>query len=77
MNSRSRWPSDDLLSKLRRKVSRIRSTQDLSEEQRDQLVSAARTWAQVQLAELAGNEGVDLQELARALTEVADMRWNE
>ncbi len=77
MTQRSRWPADDVLSRLRRKISRIQNTEGLSEQESHQLVSAARTWAQVQLAELAGNEGVDLKDLARALSEVSEMRWKD
>jgi hypothetical protein len=66
-----------VLSRLRRKISRIQTTPGLGEEESSQLVSAARAWAQVQLAELAGSEGVDLKDLARALSEVSEMRWTE
>ena len=77
MTTRDRWPADSVLDQLRRKIAKIKNTSNLNEEETDQLISAARTWAQVQLAEMAGNEAIDLKDLARALDEVSQMRWRD
>ena len=70
MTMRGRHPESVILSEWKRRRSRIWADETLSLAVREKLIRATQWWALGQLADLAGDEGVNLKNLAEAVDEV-------